>query len=198
VHGAGSGPWVFDGWAGAFPEVAVEAIDLHDGLDVGRASMDDYAATVVAAAEQLTPPVALLGWSSGGLAALMAAARARPSCVVLVESSTPVEVQGLNPDAEIVDGVFDPEEVYGRFPAGIRARAESLRARGERKRGLSVPTLACRSLVVYGRDFADERGRRLAAQYGSAELAFPELDHWQLVLDPRVRESIAAWLRWAV
>jgi pimeloyl-ACP methyl ester carboxylesterase len=189
---------VFDGWAEAFPELVVEAIDLHDGLDVGSASMDDYAETVVAAAERLTRPLALLGWSSGGLAALMAAARARPSCLVLVEPSPPVEVQGPNPNAEIADGVFDPEEVYGPFPAGIRARAESLRARGERKRGLSVPTLACRSLVVYGRDFADERGRRLAAQYGSAELAFPELDYWQLVLDPRVRESIAAWLLRAV
>jgi Alpha/beta hydrolase family len=189
---------VFDGWASHLPDVVVEAVDLHEGLDVQRASMDDYAERVAAAASHLPRPAALLGWSSGGLAVLMAAPRAAAACVVLVESSAPVEVQGPNPDADVADGVFDPEQVYGPFPRGIRARPESLRARGERKRGVSVPALMSPSLVVYGRDFADERGRRLAAFFGSDELSFPELDHWQLVLDTRVRESIAAWLNRAV
>jgi pimeloyl-ACP methyl ester carboxylesterase len=172
----------------------VEAVDLHEGLDVPSASMADYAERVVTAASELPRPVALLGWSSGGLAVLMAATRAGASSVVLVESSAPVEVQGPNHDVDVADGVFDPEQVYGPFPRGIPARPESLRARGERKRGVSVPALSCRSLVVYGRDFADERGRRLAAFFGSDELSFPELDHWRLVLDPRVREPIATWL----
>jgi hypothetical protein len=42
VHGAGSGPWVFDGWADDFPGVSVHAVDLHEGLDVAQASMTDY------------------------------------------------------------------------------------------------------------------------------------------------------------
>jgi pimeloyl-ACP methyl ester carboxylesterase len=194
AHGAGSGPDVFDGWADAFPGVAVDAIDLQAGLDVGRASMEDYAEAVSAAARRQTAPTALLGWSLGGLAALMAAERVRPCCVVLVEASPPTEVQGVDADIEIVDGTFDPESAYGPFPPGRQARAESRRARAERKRGISVPSLPCSSLVVYGREFPDERGRRLAAVYSSAELEFAELDHWGLVLDPRVREAVARWL----
>jgi pimeloyl-ACP methyl ester carboxylesterase len=171
--------------------LAVEAVDLQAGLDVARASMDDYASAVVHAARQLPTPVALGGWSLGGLAVLVAAERVRPALVVLLEASPPAEVQGVDPGIEVGDGAFDPEEVYGAFPAGIMPRPDSLRARGERKRGVSVPSLPCPSLVVDGCDFPDERGRRLAAHYGSERLSFPALDHWGLVLDLRVPRAIA-------
>jgi hypothetical protein len=174
--------------------VVVEAVDLQAGLDIERASMADYAGAVVEAATRAPAPTALLGWSLGGLAVVMAAGSVRPVCVVLLEASPPLEVQGDDPGVAIVVGSFDPEEVYGRFPPAVHARTESLRARAERKRGVSVPSLPCPSLVVYGREFAEDRGRRLAALYGSEELAFPNLDHWDLVLEPRVRVAIAARL----
>ena len=41
VHGAGSGPWVFDGWERFFPDTVTRAIDLHAGVAVEHASMDD-------------------------------------------------------------------------------------------------------------------------------------------------------------
>lgn len=126
---------------------------------------------------------------------LQAAAQARPHAVILLDSSPPAEVQGFDGSVEIEEGAFDPEEVYGPFPAGIPARPESLRARTGRKRGISVPSLPCPSLVVYGDEFRDERGPPLAAVYGSDELDFPGLDHWGLVKDPRVREAVARWLR---
>jgi hypothetical protein len=50
-----------------------------------------------------------------------------------------------------------------------------------------VPELPCPALVVYGDEFAEERGHALAARYGAEERAFPGLDHWDLVLDERVR-----------
>jgi hypothetical protein len=50
------------------------------------------------------------------------------------------------------------------------------------------------ALVVYGHEFPEERGRALAALYGAEELSFPDLDHWGLVLDARVRQAIARWL----
>src|SRR5215210_6405961 len=62
VHGAGSGPWVFDGWAGDFPGVHVYAVELQAGVDVASASMTDYAARVVEAARELQRPVAICGW----------------------------------------------------------------------------------------------------------------------------------------
>ncbi len=76
----------------------------------------------------------------------------------------------------------------------MRARPESTRARDERKRGISVPTLPCGSLVVYGDAFREERGKPVVRLYGSDELDFPGLDHWGLVSDVRVCAKIAEWL----
>jgi pimeloyl-ACP methyl ester carboxylesterase len=196
VHGAGSGPWIYDGWAGSFPDVDVRAVDLQGGLDVARASMADYGAQVVAAAQGLLPrPVALCGWSMGGLVVLQAAAEVQPHAVVLIEPSPPAEIQGFEPAVQPEDGTFDPEAVYGLFPRGVPVRPESALARAERKRGISAPALPCPSLVVYGDEFPDERGRRIARLYGSSQCEFRGLDHWGLVRDPRVRDVIARFLR---
>jgi pimeloyl-ACP methyl ester carboxylesterase len=195
AHGAGSGPWVFDGWAEAFPEVEVEAVDLQAGLNVAEAAMSNYAAVITRAAEWLARPLALCGWSSGGLAAMMAARPAEADYLVLLETSPPGEVQGFDDSVPLRPGTFDPEETYGPFPPGMRARPDSSFARAERKRGVSVPSLPCPALAVYGDEFAEERGRRLVAYYGAEELALPGRDHWGLVLDPEVRERVAGYLR---
>ena len=194
VHGAGSGPWIYDDWPEAFPSLRVEALDLHEGLDVARASMSDYAARVVAATHDLPQPVALCGWSMGGLVVLQAAARARPHGAILIEASPPAELQGFNPDVPVRRGTFDPEAVYGSFPEGVQARPESALARAERKRGISVLELPCSSLVIYGDEFREERGPPIAELYGSEQREFPGLNHWALVLDRRVREAIADFL----
>jgi pimeloyl-ACP methyl ester carboxylesterase len=191
AHGAGSGPWVFDGWAAAFPDLEVEAVDLMAGLNVAEASMSNYSAVIARAAEWLPRPVALCGWSSGGLAATMAARQAEAAYLILLESSPPGEVQGFDESVPLRAGTFDPEETYGAFPPGMRARPESLLARAERKRGVSVPELPCPALVVYGDEFPEERGRALAAYYQAEELAFPGFDHWDLVLDERVRDYLS-------
>src|SRR5205085_6423937 len=161
--GWGRVPWVLDGWRDAFPGLGVEAVDLVAGLNVAEASMSNYAAVIVRAAEWLPRPVALCGWSSGGLAAMMAARQAEADLLILLETSPPGEVQGFDESVELRPGTFNPEETYGAFPPGMRARPESLLARGERKRGVSVPELPCPALVVYGDEFPDERGRALAA-----------------------------------
>jgi pimeloyl-ACP methyl ester carboxylesterase len=187
VHGAGSGPWIFDAWR--HPALEVVAVDLQEGLDVETASMSDYTRAVVAVCEAARGPVALCGWSMGGLVAMSAAREAGAAALVVIEPSAPAEIQGTH-DVPDTTGSFDPEEVYGPFPPGIRARAESARARADRKRGISVPALPGRSLVVYGDDFEDERGRAVARRYGIAEAHFPGLGHWDLVLDAAVRERV--------
>jgi pimeloyl-ACP methyl ester carboxylesterase len=194
VHGAGSDPSIYAEWPASFPSVDVHAIDLQLGLNVRYASHAHYADRVVTAARQLPGPVSLCGWSMGGLAVLQAAARMNPHTVVLIDTSPPAEVQGFNPTFVPEPGSFDPEEVYGAFPEGVAARRESAFARAERKRGISVASLPCPSLVVFGREFAEERGAAVARLYGSDELAFPELDHWDLIRCPAVRSAIALWL----
>jgi pimeloyl-ACP methyl ester carboxylesterase len=192
VHGAGSGPWIFEPWRSSFEGWRVELPDLQAGLDVAEASMADYAGVVERATARLPRPLVLCGWSLGGLVVLMAAERVRPDLVVLLEPSPPAEVHGSDPGLPLVFGTFDPEATYGPFPDGVRARPESAVARAERKRGISVPSLSCPSVVVYGNEFPDDRGRAIAALYGSETLEFPDLDHWRLVLDRRVPETLAS------
>ena len=55
-------------------------------------------------------------------------------------------------------------------------------------------SLRARDLLAPAEDFAEERGRGIAALYGSCELSYPELDHWGLVRDLRVARSIAGIL----
>jgi len=107
----------------------------------------------------------------------------------------PEKCRASNPHVELVKGTFDPETVYGRFPPGMPSRPESLLARAERKRGISIPSLSCRSLVVYGDSFPKERGTCMAMYYSSETLYYPGLHHWDLVVDPRVREGMAGFLR---
>jgi pimeloyl-ACP methyl ester carboxylesterase len=195
IHGAGSGPWIFDGWSDALPVVALHAVDLQAGVQVQQASMSDYADAIVRAARQHPRPLAAVAWSMGGLASMMAAEALEAMCLVVMEPSPPAEIQGWHPSSSTVDsGVFDPEAAYGRFPPGIRSRPESSLARAERKAGIAVPTLPCPSLVVSGSEFPVERGSRIAALYRSNELRFPQFDHWGLVRKYRVRAAIAEHL----
>lgn len=174
--------------------MVVSAVDLQANLDIEQAGMADYADAVVQAAYLLPAPVSLCGWSMGGLVALLASRQVRPQSLVLIEPSAPAEIQGVHPEVQPSLGSFDPEHVYGSFPAGQPARVESAMARSERKRGISVPSVSCSTLVVYGREFPEERGRSIARLYGSTELHFPDLDHWGLILDARVPQAIGRYL----
>lgn len=151
--------------------------------------MEDYARVLAAACSRATHPIALCGWSMGGLVAMTAAAEVGAETLVVIEPSLPAEVQGT---ADVADttGTFDPEEVYGAFPPGIRARPESSRARADRKRGIAVPSVPERTLVVYGHEFEHDRGRALARFYGADEAYFPRLDHWGLVTSAAVRDRV--------
>jgi pimeloyl-ACP methyl ester carboxylesterase len=191
VHGAGSGPWIFDGWAPRFPGTRVEAVDLHGRRSIAYASMADYSRTVERAAAALPRPLVVAAWSMGGLVAMQAAQAVVPELLVLIEPSPPGELQGFRPDLALGYGTFDPEQVYGRFPEGVRSRPESTFARVERKRGISVPSLPCPTLVVYGEAFPDDRGRLLARRYSADELHLPGKTHWGLVLDADAVQAVA-------
>ena len=191
VHGATSGPWVFDGWAAAWPGGDVRVPDLQDGLDVAHATMSDYADRVLAAVGDQS--AVLCGWSMGGLVAMMAARRCEPRALVVIEPSVPAEIDGGDPDWPWETGTYDAGSVYGPSVPGMRHRPESLLARCERKQGISIPAISCPLLVVAGHDYVATRGRPVAEYYGADLVQFPTLSHVQLVMDQRVRDAVVEW-----
>jgi pimeloyl-ACP methyl ester carboxylesterase len=191
VHGATSGPWVFDQWPAAFPGHDVSAPDLQEGLDIAQARMSDYVDRVLVAAADR--PSVVCGWSMGGLVALMAAQHSPLEAVVVLEPSLPLELSGGDFGRALRSGTYDAESAYGPLPPGTRCRPESLRALDERKRGISVPSVACPVLVVAGRS-GQPQGRRVARHYGADVLEFPDLGHSDLVVGPGVMAGIATWL----
>lgn len=195
VHGAGSSPQVFAGWHDTFGDLTLVTPDLHEGLDVATATMGAYSLQIVRALQTHSRPLVLCGWSMGGLVAAMAATEYDVDALVLLEPSPPAETQGGDPRVHVESGTFDPQQAYGPFPAGIVARNESIPARGERKRGISVPSFPKHTLVVYGDEFGDDRGRAIAAHYGCEQLHVPGATHWDLVLEPDCRRRVADYLR---
>jgi hypothetical protein len=105
----------------------------------------------------------------GGLVAMMAVSELNPEALILIEASPPGEVQGFSEQIKPTPGVF----VYS---GDFRSRPESQYARDERKRGISVPVLPDRTLVISGKNYSDERGRRLAAYYGVRLREFPTIE----------------------
>jgi pimeloyl-ACP methyl ester carboxylesterase len=191
VHGACTGPWIFEGWASWFPGAAVSAIDLQAGLQLARASMELYTGAIIAEAGRLPWPLLLCGHGMGGLVALMAAPTLRPELLVLIAPFPPADVGGSHPEITVSPGVYEPEEPE-RSDVRVRLRSDSALARAERLRGISVPPpLRCRSVVVLGDSSKAAPG--VARLYGSEVLSFSGLDHLGLVLAPQVPRAIAEY-----
>lgn len=228
VHGAASSAIVWQFWRGrleaaGFPTCAVDLRGHGDAPcdDLGRVSMADYVADVAAAARRLPGPPILVGWSMGGLLALMYGAVVRTLGVLALGPSTPgplLEEPASRPPSA---GVLGPE-AYGITDRGSPAQptmpdldaeetgialaslgGESAFARQERRRGVWFdPRGATGSVLVVGGE-RDERYppaacRRVARflNAGYAELA--GASHWGLVLNRRALDAawaeISGWL----
>lgn len=225
VHGAANSALVWTCWQEplAARGWASHAVELrgHGGepYDLSRTTMQDYADDVLAAIAALDARPVVMGWSMGGLVALMAAAQSDALACVALAPSTPA--RSADAAAAIREGVFGPE-FYGitsRDPADQPAmpdldieerkialaslRKESRLARDERKRGIVIAALPCPLLIVTGS--ADRLWP--ASKYEGLWLAHDHIDvegasHWGLVLSRRAVEAAAgevvAWLEGAV
>jgi pimeloyl-ACP methyl ester carboxylesterase len=196
------------------------AIDLrghgrNDAIDLSRTSMRDYAHDVRALMAQLARPAVLVGWSMGGLVAMMAAAGGDALACVGLAPSTPA--RAVDPSVAPREGEFGPEE-YGitsrdaadqplmpdldreeREIALASLARESRLARDERKAGVVIESLPCPLLLVTGT--ADEQWPR--SRYESLWLRADEIEvegasHWGLVLNRRALATlvpqVVAWL----
>ena len=222
VHGAANSAAIWTCWqralaARGWPSYALDlrGHGASDPADLSATRMEDYAADVASLAAQFARRPVLMGWSMGGLVALMVAATGRAAACVALAPSLPA--REVDPAVELRSGEFGPEE-YGitdRDPQrqpGMRdldreerlialgsLGPESRLARDQRRQGIVIETLPCPLLIVTGtadRQWPRSRydGLWLQADYLSLEGA----SHWGLVLNRRALEggvpAVADWM----
>ncbi|MGH7389814.1 MAG: alpha/beta hydrolase [Candidatus Rokuibacteriota bacterium] len=222
VHGAANSGRVWQLWqrdvaARGWPSYALDLRSHGDSPagDLAATSMADYADDVERVVRQLGAAPVLVGWSMGGLTALMAAARGGVAAWVGLGPSPPARAR--DESIPLRTGVFGPEE-YGitsrdvadqptmpDLDAAERAIAlasldlESRYARDERKAGVVVGNLECPALVVAGtadQSFPPATYRDLP--FTADLIEAPGASHWGLVLGGRTLQTLVpavlAWL----
>jgi pimeloyl-ACP methyl ester carboxylesterase len=222
IHGAANSAGVWRYWRRALGAFGVHTIAVNlrghgDGVsaDLARTRMADYADDVRRTLPGISERPVVLGWSMGGLVAMMVAAEGSAAACVALAPSAPARAR--NVDAPLREGVFGPE-AYGivdRNPTDQPAMPdldeeerrfalaalgpESLLARDERQAGIVITGMPCPLLIVTG--MLDRQWPR--ARY--ADLPFDatfmeiEASHWGLVLRRDAVERLAPmvldWLR---
>jgi pimeloyl-ACP methyl ester carboxylesterase len=221
VHGAANSASVWIYWQQALNEAgwASHAVDLRghgasSPVDLSRTSMHDYAADVVAVAEQLRQPPILVGWSMGGLVAMLASTAAGAVACVGLAPSTPA--RRVDESVPLRFGEFTAQEygITSRNPddqpampdLDLEARQialgslgrESRFARDERQRGIVIDDLSCPLLIVAGTDDRQwPRQRYDDLPFPAAHVCVEGASHWGLVLNRRALDgTIPAILSW--
>lgn len=221
VHGAANSAMVWTLWQRELASLGwvSHAIDLRghghsDPIDLSRTSMGDYVSDVRSLGRQLARRPVLVGWSMGGLIAMMVAVAGDvEACVALAPSVPARRVDG---SVTLRTGEFgpeeygvkssDPEDQPGMPDLNLEERSialasngrESRLARDERKAGIVIESIACPLLIVTGTEdklWPRERydGLWLEAEY----LGVKGESHVGLVLSGRaVSEAVPQVLEW--
>lgn len=171
VHGAANSAAVWKFWQQELAQLGwrSHAIDLRGHgagppADLSVTRMRDYADDVADLAGRFAQKPIVIGWSMGGLVAVIVAARGLATACVGLGPSLPAQRE--DDTVPLREGVFGPEEygIISRDPAQQPAMpdldaeerrialsslgAESRRARDERKRGVVITSLPCPLLIV--------------------------------------------------
>lgn len=214
LHGAANSSGVWTYWQGLLSDLGWTsyALDLRGhgasgATDLSDTRMSDYADDVRALVRELPRRPVLIGWSMGGLVAMMAAAGGDATACVGLAPSLPA----LSRDASLPlrHGTFGPEEygIASRDPAEQPAMpdldhderrmalaslgSESRLARDERAAGVVVEHLPCSLLVVTGADDHQWPKSRYATMHLRADwMDAPGASHWGLVLSRRALMSL--------
>jgi pimeloyl-ACP methyl ester carboxylesterase len=221
VHGACNSAAVWTHWQTALAEKGwpTHAVDLRGhgrspAMPLGRTSMWDYAQDVAGFARELRQSPVLMGWSMGGLVAMMAARNAGARAVVALAPSMPA----YRPGASVVlrTGEYGPEE-YGildrhakdqpempdlddaeRTIALASLGQESMLARDERKSGIVIDALPCPLLLVTGgADVRWPAWRYRDLWLEGEHLSLEGVTHWGLALSrPAIGKAIGPVTHW--
>ena len=209
IHGAANSGKVWTFWQCQLAHRGwpSHAIDLRghgrsSHIDLSNTSMYDYATDIRSLAGQLANKPILMGWSMGGLVAMMVAATGDATACVALAPSMPA--QRTDESITLRTGEFGPEE-YGivsldpedqpgmadldleeRRIALASLSQESRLARDQRGAGIVVQSLPCPFLLVTGtedRAWPLERYRGL--WLGAEQRQVQGATHWGLVLNRR-------------
>lgn len=225
IHGAANSAGVWTYWQAmlALRGFASHAIDLRghgasDAEDLSTTNMSDYTDDAVTFTETLETAPILIGWSMGGLVAMMAAERLGRghvrACVGLAPSTPARRADASVP---LRSGEFDAAE-YGitcvdpsdqpampdldrdeRVIALASLGRESRYARDERAAGVVIDALPCPLLIVTGTsDTQWPRSRYDDLHFPAEHLSVDDASHWGLVLNrralPTMLPRIEAWI----
>ena len=230
VHGAANSAAVWTIWLEAMATLGWHgyAVDLRghgasafdaDDDSLANTDMSDYADDVLRLIDEVGQPAAIIGWSMGGLVAMMAAARRDVFACIGLAPSTPSRQR--DPAVTLRRGVFGPEE-YGltnddpheqpampeldleeRRLALDSLGPESRYARDDRKAGIVIDALPCPLLIATGAH--DRQWPRSAYNdlwLNADYLTDNAAGHWGLVLRratvDRLAPAVDTWLRTAV
>ncbi|HVC34775.1 MAG TPA: alpha/beta fold hydrolase, partial [Chloroflexota bacterium] len=176
IHGAANSALVWTFWQRelAARGWASHAIDLRghgrsEPIDLSRTSMHDYAADVTTVVAQLSRKPIVIGWSTGGLVALLVAESGLAKACVGLAPSRPArqidtsviprtgefggEEYGIvNDDPEEQPEMSDVDREERMIALASMSR-ESRLARDERRRRIPVQALLCPLLIVTGTSF---------------------------------------------
>jgi pimeloyl-ACP methyl ester carboxylesterase len=221
VHGAANSAHVWTFWfqsldGRGWPAVAIDlrGHGARAGTDLSTTRMADYTEDVVAEARRLPRPPVLLGWSMGGLVAMMAArACAAIACVALAPSaptratdrSVPLRTgtfgaaaYGIRSSSLSAQPTMPDLDLEERRIALVSLGPESQLARDERAAGIVIEPLPCPLLIVTGTaDTFWPRERYRDFPLPAQHLVADGASHWGLVLNRRVLATLVpAVLGW--
>ena len=177
--------------------------------------MEDYADDMVRVLDELQRPAVAVGWSMGGLVAMLAASRGSWSACIAFAPSAPASQ--IDPSVPLRTGEFGPEE-YGitsldpntqrgmsdlireeRLIALSSLSKESRMARDQRHRGIVIQSLPCPLLLVTGsRDREWPAHRYDGLTLPADRLTMQGASHWGLMLNRlaigRAAPAVIEWL----
>ena len=220
IHGAANSAGVWTFWQ---RELALRgwpsfAVNLRghgnsEPMDLSGTRMEDYAQDVYTVAGQLRQPPVLIGWSLGGLVAMMVASEGHSLACVCLAPSTPA--QQVDSSVELRTGDFgaeeygisntDPENQPSMPDLDVEARTialasqgrESRLARDERRRGIVIESIPCPLMIVTGTNDTAWPSQRYEGLWLKADRLSVEASHWGLVLNKTaIQQAIPAVLRW--